>query len=131
MAHWYLVSVYIGNRQYEEAITNAEKAAALSGRAAGALGFLGLADGLARRKEEARQVLNELLELNRRRYVAPIAVADIYTGLGDTDQAFVWLEKAFRERSNGLFPLKVWPLWDPLRSDPRLADLLRRIGVPQ
>jgi hypothetical protein len=56
-------------------------------------------------------------------------VANVYIGLGDKDQAFVWLEKAFQERSNALVWLKVWPLWDPLRSDPRFDDLLRRVGL--
>jgi tetratricopeptide (TPR) repeat protein len=131
LAHWYLGQTYAANRQFAEAIASSEKAAALSGRAPGALGHLGLAYGLAGRKEEARQVLDELLALNRRRYVTAPTVAHIFIGLGDKDQAFVWLEKAFQERSNYMVWLKVWPPLDPLRSDPRFDDLLQRIGLVQ
>ncbi len=130
-AHWFLGHTYAANRQFDEAIATSEKAVALSDRAPGALGFLGMAYGLAGRKDEANQVLKELLEFNRRRYVTPASVASVYIGLGNKDQAFVWLEKAYRERSNFMAFLKVLPIVDPLRSDPRFDDLLRRIGLAQ
>jgi hypothetical protein len=76
-------------------------------------------------------VLRELLELNRRGYVTPVAVANVYTGLGARDQAFEWLEKAYQERSYYLAYLKVSPASDPLRADHRFDDLLRRIGAPR
>ena len=61
----------------------------------------------------------------------PGAFAFIYTGLGDKDQAFQWLEKAFEERDTAWFPMiKVSPMSDPLRSDPRFQDLLRRLNFP-
>jgi hypothetical protein len=85
--------------------------------------------GLAGRKAEANMILNELLEQNRRRYVTPPALANVYIGLGDKDQAFFWLEKAYQGRSYYLAYLKVFPADDPLRSDPRLDDLLRRMGL--
>lgn len=129
LAHWYLGQTYALNRQFVESIASSEKAVALSGRAPGALSTLGMIYGLAGRKEEARQVLDELLALNLRRYVTAPTVANVYIGLGDKDQAFVWMEKAYQERSNALFYLKVWPPWDPIRSDPRYDDLLRRIGL--
>ena len=87
--------------------------------------------GLAGRKVEANKTLEELLELNRHRYVTPVAMVYVYTGLGDKDRAFVWLEKAYQERSNLMSYLKVIPIADPLRSDPRFGDLLRRMGLPQ
>ena len=55
----------------------------------------------------------------------------IYAGLGEKDQAFALLEEAYRERSRGLVNLIVSPTYDSLRSDPRFADLLRRMGVPE
>jgi TolB-like protein/DNA-binding winged helix-turn-helix (wHTH) protein/Flp pilus assembly protein TadD len=128
-AHWFLGQTYAANRQFDEAIASSEKAVALSGRAPGALGNLGLAYALAGRKDEANKVLNELLGLNRRRYVTPAVVATVYIGLGDKDQAFIWLEKAFQERSYLMANLKVLPMLDPLRTDPRFDDLLRRIGL--
>jgi len=72
-----------------------------------------------------------LLELNRHRYVSPVAMVHVYIGLGDKDRAFAWLEKAYQERSNLMAFLKVEPIADPLRSDPRFDDLLRRMGLPQ
>jgi len=96
---------------------------------AGALGILGLAYGLAGRKADATKVLNELLALNKTRYVTPAALVNVYIGLGDKEQAFVWLEKAFQERSNFVAFLKVFPLLDPIRSDPRFNDLVHRIGL--
>ena len=82
------------------------------------------------KKNEANKILNELLEMNKRRYVTPAALANLYIGLDNKDQAFFWLEKAFQERSNYLAYLKVFPILDPLRSDPRFADLVRRVGLP-
>jgi TolB-like protein/DNA-binding winged helix-turn-helix (wHTH) protein/tetratricopeptide (TPR) repeat protein len=130
-AHWFLSHTYAANKQFEQGIAAAQKAVDLSQRAPGALGMLGLTYALAGRTDDAKKILNELLELNKRRYVTPAALANVYIGLGDKDQAFVWLEKAFQERSNYLAYLKVFPLLDPVRSDPRFAQLVQRVGLPQ
>ena len=76
-------------------------------------------------------MLEELGALSKQRYVSSYYFAVVYAGLGETDQAFAWLEKAYEERSGLLPHLKVNPVWDPLRSAPRFVDLLRRIGFPQ
>ena len=128
-AHWFLGHTYVANGQFEEGIAAAEKAVELSRRGPGALGMLGLAYGLAGRKGEARAIRDELLELNQRRYVTPAALVNVYIGLGDKDQAFAWLEKAYQERSAYVAWIKVLPLVDPLRSDPRFTDLLLRVGL--
>jgi len=122
---------YAVNKQFGEAIAEAEKAVELSERAPEALGILGMVYGFAERKEEAKKILKELLTLNERRYVTPAALAYVYIGLGDKDQAFAWIEKAYRERSNFVTYLKVVPIVDSLRSDPRFSDLIRRVGLPQ
>ena len=98
-AHWMLGHTYAVNKQFGEAIAEGEKAVELSERAPGALGILGMVYGFAERKEEAKKILKELLTLNERRYVTPAALAYVYIGLGDKDQAFAWIEKAYRERS--------------------------------
>jgi len=131
LAHWYLGMAYANNRRFDQAIAMSEKAVTLSGRAPGALGVLGMCYGLAGRKVEANKTLVELLELSRRRYVTPVVMVHVYIGLGDQDRAFAWLEKAYQERSNLMAFLKVEPIADPLRSDPRFDDLLRRLGLPQ
>ena len=128
-AYWILGHTYAANEQFDEAVAAAEKAAELSARAPGALGMLGLAYGLAGRKEDATKILNELLELNKTRYVTPAALVNVYLGLGDKEQAFVWLEKAYDERSNYIAYLKVFPILDPIRSDRRFAELIGRVGL--
>ena len=55
----------------------------------------------------------------------------IYAGLGDKDQAFACLDKAYELRDSGIVFIKVDPLFDPLRDDPRFKNLLRRIGLPE
>jgi serine/threonine-protein kinase len=130
-AHMILGRAYAAKGRREEAISTLERATVLSKRSSGALGFLGMAYGLAGRKDEARKILHELLKQNRRGYVSPVAVANVYTGLGARDQAFDWLEKAYQERSYYLAYLKVSPASDPLRTDPRFDDMLRRIGAPR
>ncbi len=59
----------------------------------------------------------------------PSSIAMVYVGLGEKEQAFAWLEKVYEERNGVLLLLKVWPVLDPLCSDPRFAYLLRRVGL--
>jgi TolB-like protein/DNA-binding winged helix-turn-helix (wHTH) protein/Tfp pilus assembly protein PilF len=129
-AHWVLGHTYVAKGQFEEAIVAAQKAVELSQRAPGALGMLGLAYGLGGHEAEARKVLNELLKLGETRYVSPAALVNVYIGLREKEQAFVWLEKAYQEKSNYVAFLKVFPIVDPLRSDPRFNDIIRRVGLP-
>jgi hypothetical protein len=71
-----------------------------------------------------------LKELSAHAYVAPYNVAIVHTGLGEKDQAFVWLDRAYKDRSYYLaVMLPTDPRLDSLRSDPRFADLLRRVGL--
>ena len=67
----------------------------------------------------------------RRTDVTPAALAYVYIGLGDKDQAFAWIEKVYQERSNFVTYLKVVPIVDSLRSDPRFSNIVRRVGLPQ
>jgi TolB-like protein/Tfp pilus assembly protein PilF len=77
-----------------------------------------------------REQLRLLEQRSKQGYVAPISIAMIYARLGDKERAFSWLEKANRE-GGGLFFIKVEPVYDPLRSDPRFRDLLHRAGLPE
>jgi len=65
------------------------------------------------------------------RYVAPSVIASIYFAAGDKEHGFAWLEKAYNERDDGLELIRGDPAIAPYRSDPRFADLLRRMGLPQ
>ena len=84
----------------------------------------------AGRHEEARKVHDELVALAQRHYVPAYHLAIVCAGLGETDPAFAWLEKAHGERDGFLTYLKVDPRLDRLRPEPRFADLLRRVGLP-
>ena len=128
-AYFFLGLTYAANRQFDEAIAASEKAVAMSGRTPAALGVLGLAYGLAGRKQDANKVLNELLQMQKQRYVTPMALVYVYIGLANKDQAFAWLEKAYQERSNHLAFSKVSPTFDSLRSDPRFTSLSRQIAL--
>jgi len=113
---------------YAEAIADFQKGVKLSGSPL-MLALLGHAYAVSGKKTEAQQVLAELRELQGRRYVSPYTVAAIYAGLGDKDQAFKWLEKAYDERDIWLMNLKVDPVFNKLRSDRRFPDLLARTGL--
>jgi len=130
-AHVQLGVAYSAKGMYEDAITEHKKAIALDespgrwGRAAA----LGYAYGEAGKRGEAEKILDELRELSKQRYVSPFNFALIYIGLGEKDQAFEWLNKTFDDFPNTLLYLKVDRRFDSLRSDPRFADLLRRMNL--
>jgi hypothetical protein len=67
--------------------------------------------------------------MSKQKYVSPYDLAIIYTGLGEKDRAIEQLNKAYEGRSGWIIHLKVEPLFDPLRSDPRFADLVRQMGL--
>ncbi len=129
-AHWLLGLVYEQKGMFGEAIAELQRAASLSGRTPIIFAALGHAYAVAGKRGEAQKVLDELREVSKRRYVPSYHVAQIYVGLGEKQQALAWLEKAYQERS-WVPPLRFDPSFDGLRSDPRFADLLRRIGLPQ
>jgi TolB-like protein/DNA-binding winged helix-turn-helix (wHTH) protein len=87
--------------------------------------------GRTGQQAQARQALAKLELLSRRQYLDPGAFLRAHIGMGSEDQAFVWLEKAYALHSQTLITLKVDPLYDPLRSDPRFQELLHRAGLAQ
>ena len=114
---------------YEEAVIQLQKAIDLSGRGANGIASLGHAYGLAGRRGEALKILLELEERAKKSYVSSYQIALVYLGLHRNDEALKQLENAYQERSTLLTYLKMDPRFDPLRSDPRFEDLLRRIGL--
>jgi len=123
---------YLETRSYEEAIRHLERAIALRGedRPVWYVGLLGCVYGQAGKRAEALKILDELQSRSKNEYVSPYMVALVQANLGNKDQAFQWLEKAYAERNTMLAFLKVEPVIDPLRSDPRFLDLLRRMNFP-
>lgn len=128
--HLWIGQVRVQQGKYDEAISDIKKAISLSPDNTRAIATLGHAYAVAGKLAEALQVLEDLQGLAKQKYVSPYFVALIYTGLGDRDQAFVWLEKAYEERHPYLTLINVEPVFDSIRSDPRFANLLRRIGLP-
>lgn len=92
--------------------------------------LLAHAHALSGNHTEANRILESLKERQQREYVPAFSIALIYVGLGQTDPAFEWLEKALDERSSWLGSLKIEPMLDVLRADPRFDELLKRIGLP-
>jgi tetratricopeptide (TPR) repeat protein len=116
---------------YERAATEMNRAIILSGNATRMLSGLGQVYGLWGKKAEAQKIIAELRRLSKQRYVSPLYIALVYATLGESDNAFVWLEKAYEDHAPWLIELGIEPAWDKLRSDPRFIDLLRRVGLPQ
>jgi hypothetical protein len=83
----------------------------------------------SRQGAEARKILDQLKERSQQTYVQPMWLAVIYIALGNQDQAFDWIQKAYDDRSAWLVYLKVDPLFDNVRQDARFTDLLRRVGL--
>lgn len=93
---------------------------------------LGYTYAVAGRRADAEAFLRELQDLSGRRYVPSYYMATTYVGLGDREKAFQWLDRAYDERSQWLlYLLKTDPMLDPLRDDPRLMALLRRVETPE
>jgi TolB-like protein/Flp pilus assembly protein TadD len=128
-AYWYLGFALIANDQPEEAIPVLEKALSVSERSPGVMGVLIRAYAHSGRRSDALRVLEELKKRSQTGYVPAGAFVNAYLGLGDNEQAFAWMERAYQEQSNILQFLKVHPFFDPLRSDPRFANLVRRVGL--
>lgn len=128
-ALWYLGFVLIAGNQPGDAIPLLEKAASGSNRSPGVIGVLIRAYAHAGRRSDALRLLEELKTRRKAGYVPAGAFVNAYLGLGENDQAFAWLEKAYKEQSNILQFLKVHPFFDPIRGDPRFADLVHRVGL--
>lgn len=115
--------------RYAEAIKAFEKAVELGGGYALAMTDLGYTYAIAGRPAEARAVLEQLNTMAETSYVSPYSMATIHVGLGETDEAFVWLEKALEVRSRSLAWLEVAAEYDSVRGDPRFRALIKRVGL--
>ena len=131
LAHHRLGLAYEQQGKYDEAIVEFKQVITMtSGKPLG-VAALGHAYAMSGKRAEAQKILAELLEQSKGSFVSPASVAVIFAALGDKDQAIAWLEKAEKERDGVLVRLKVDSRYDSLRSDPRFADLVRRVGQPQ
>jgi serine/threonine protein kinase/Flp pilus assembly protein TadD len=116
---------------HEPAITALRKGVEMSHGAPLFVAWLGEAYAAGGKLDEARNILAQLQELSKQRYVSPYGVARIYAALGKKDEAFRWLEVAYRGRDAQMVYLKTDPGVDGLRSEPRFQDLLRQMNFPE
>ena len=130
LTHWYLGQAYALKGMYAEAETELLKAKYLLQQNVAVEADIGYAYAASGKGGEAKKVIDELKQSSKQRYISSYYLALIYTGLGEKDSAFEWLENAYRERSDLLIYLKVDPRLDSLRSDARFAELVRRVRLP-
>jgi len=123
-----LALAHVHQGEYEEAIARLEQARRVSDDPQ-IVALLAYAHAASGKKGTARKLLAELEAVSLKRFVPSYFMAIVHTGLEDKDQAFKWLERSYSEREVFMVILKVDPPLDPLRSDPRYADLLRRMGL--
>ena len=120
---------YKHQRAYDRAVATLGRAVILSGRNPDALAQLGHAYALQGRAREARELLDELNVLSKTRYVPAFDQMLVHAGLGERDEAFAWLQRAYDERYGMLALLRVDPDLEALRDDPRFGQFVRKIGV--
>ncbi len=129
MGHWCLGQAYLANRQYSQAISELRRANEL-GTTPLVVCDLGCVYAASGKKTESRAILHSLQSKSQFDYVSPYLIASIYSQLGEKDEAFKWLAKAF-DRRDGISYLVPDPMMDPLRSDPRFAELIQRLHLPK
>jgi tetratricopeptide (TPR) repeat protein len=129
LAHLDLGNAYVQKSMYKQGIAEFAKMLAIAPDSSCALSGLGYAYAVSGNKSQAQRMLERLKELSNREYVSGACRARIYAGLGSKDEAFRWLEKSYDDRSiGGGTALKVDPIFDSMRADPRFAALLRRMN---
>ncbi len=128
---WTLGSVYNANGMYAEAIDLSEKSLQSDPTNQVQLGLAGYAYAKSGRRFKAEEVITKFSEIAKTQYVMSYRIANIYAALGDKDKAFAELDKAFENRDWELHRLKVDPLMDPLRDDPRFKEMLKRLNLPE
>jgi DNA-binding winged helix-turn-helix (wHTH) protein/Flp pilus assembly protein TadD len=130
-ARYWLGRAYTQKGAYSEAIEVLWQTVAANPRLWAYITPLAYAHAVSGQRSEAVKLLDELREQAKQRSISAYYIALIYAGLGEKDQAFVWLEKAYRENADGVIFLNVEPGFDGLRSDPRFHDLLRHMRLAQ
>jgi tetratricopeptide (TPR) repeat protein len=128
-AHIALGAAYEDQGLWPQAIREYQEAVDLSQNSPSALAAIGSAYGYSGNRDVARKVVASLREASKRHYVSAFDMAVVFSGMGDSDQAFSWLEKAYTERESQMAFLGVSRRFSSVRSDPRFADLLHRMHL--
>jgi serine/threonine-protein kinase len=131
LGHFNLGLVLAATGAAEDAIRALQRARELASTFPDSLALLGYVYGQTGRIDDARETARALTMLEGTQYVSPYSRATLYLGLGDRGRALGELERAFTDRSWLMALLKVDPLWDPLRAEPRFQRLLREMNYPE
>ncbi len=123
--------VYVAKGMPDRAVEELKRAQALLGPRPDVTTPYAWALARSGRRREALAMLDELRRISKPRDPAPFRIAMVHIGLGETDRAFEWLQKALEARDWQMSLLKVEPTFDGLRSDPRFAALVERVGLPR
>jgi len=133
-AHWNLGVIHMLQGRFEEALEELGQSVEYSGGMPTTLAIQAYAYAISGDEETALAILAEL-EGRRQSpgpgYVSPVLIACVYEGLGRTDEALNWLERAITERDGWLVFMNAFPAFDSLRREPRFEDILRRVGLPE
>jgi len=127
--HDCLAEAYRNKKMYEKAIPEYQKSLDLTGDRKGYLAAVGFVYSAWGKRGDAEKILNDLMQLSKKEYVPATDIAAIYAGQREKDQAFRWLETAVQSHGREIVYIKSDRRFDNLRSDPRYADLLHRIGL--
>ena len=130
LAHLWLGRSYQQKGMFEESMAEYQATDSALPNWVVTLAGIGNLQGLQKKDADARLTLAKLDAMSKSKYVTPYGVALVYIGMGKKDEAFRWLEKAFDDRANWLVWLRFDPRWDSLRSDPRYAEMIRRLRFP-
>jgi serine/threonine protein kinase/Flp pilus assembly protein TadD len=122
---------YAQIKSFKEALAASQRATILMGEDPSTLSTLGIIYALSGRASEARWVAGTLEQLSKKRYVQAYSIASIYGALGDKNQVFTWLEKAAKQRDSYILRIKVDPVFDKIRSDPRYGRLLETVNLAE
>ena len=129
VAHIVFAKMYQFLGRYDEALIAAQKARQFSGGNTEAISLIGYTYALMKRRAEAEEVLRELQRLTPQKFVPPYNLATVFLGLGESEKALDYLEKAYQERDVHMVFLNVEPKWESLRGSPRFQSLLHRIAL--
>ena len=127
--YFYAMWVYAQMGRYEDAVSSSEHSFELEGQSGELRTWLAYIYSLSGKRAEAQKRLSNIIEYSKQNFVPPICIARVYVGLGEKEEAFFWLNKGYSQNDAQLVDLKIDPTFDPLRSDPRYTELLRKIGL--
>jgi len=122
--HFWLARAYASKGMYRDALAE-------FGKSSNSRDFQAYVLARSGERDKARKILGELKTPSQQKRLRASSIAIVYVGLGDNEDAFAWLMKAYEVRDFDLISVKVDPIWDPLRPDPRFSELLRKVGLPR